>query len=84
MSVRSRQFSPSLFAPVFTLVLVSAVSAKVPTPTIEGRSPPGSIVLRSTSFDLGQVGYMEEEYFIAGIASAYTNTGRSARTADGR
>jgi len=76
MSVRSRRFSPALFAPVFTLVLVSAVPAQVPTPTIEGPiTSPGSIVLRSTSFDLGQVGYMEEEYFIAGIASAYTNTG---------
>src|SRR5262245_20490446 len=76
MSVRSTGFPATLLAPVFTLVLVSAVWATVPTPTIEGPiTGPGSIMLRSTSFDLCQVGYMEEEYFISGIASAYTNTG---------
>jgi Alpha/beta hydrolase domain len=76
MHVRSRRFPAALLAPVFTLVLVSAVSADVPTPTIEGPiTSPGSVFLRSTSFDLGQVGYMEEEYFISGIATAYTNTG---------
>src|SRR5215831_12150750 len=66
----------ALLATLFTLVLVSGVSAEVPTPTIEGPiTGPGSVFLQSTSFDLGQVGYMEEEYFISGPASAYTNTG---------
>jgi len=74
-SVRSRRLAAGLLAPFFALVLVSAVSAEVPTPTIEGPiTGPGSIFLQSTSFDLGQVGYMEEEYFISGTASAYTTT----------
>ena len=76
MSVRSRRLPAAFLALLFALVLVSAVSAEVPTPTIEGPiTGPGGVFLQSTSFDLGQVGYMEEEYFISGTASAYTNTG---------
>ena len=51
-------------------------SAQVPSPTIEGPiTGPGSIFLQSTTLDLSQVGYVAEEYFLSGTASAYTKVG---------
>ncbi len=63
-------------AVLIILALASAAAADVPVPAIEGPiTSPGSAFLQSTSFDLAQVGYTEEEYFISGTASAYANQG---------
>jgi hypothetical protein len=61
---------------VSALTFAGAVSAQVPSPTIEGPiAGPGGIWLQSTTFDLAQVGYTEAEYFLSGTARAYTNVG---------
>jgi len=64
------------------LALLAVVStaatarAQVPTPTIDGPiGSPGSAFVQSTAIDLSQVGYLSEEYFLSGTASAYTNVG---------
>src|SRR5690349_21330795 len=50
-------------------------SAVVPSPTIEGpvTGGRGTPFFAGTAFDLAQVGYVEEEYFISGTATAFTS-----------
>ena len=50
-------------------------SAVVPSPTVEGpiTGGNGTPFVAATSFDLAQVGYTQQEYFISGTASAYTS-----------
>lgn len=52
-------------------------SSTVPTPAVEGpiTGGKGAPFVAATSFDLAQVGYAQQEYFISGRASAYTNVG---------
>ena len=52
-------------------------SAPVPTPAIEGpvTGGLGKPFIAATTFDLSQVGYVQEEYFISGTATAFTNAG---------
>ncbi|TMA54713.1 MAG: hypothetical protein E6J75_13445, partial [Deltaproteobacteria bacterium] len=52
-------------------------SAPVPAPTIEGpvTGGLGTPFIAATTFDLSQVGYVEEEFFISGTATAFTNVG---------
>src|SRR5262245_53011189 len=58
------------------LLMAGAASAQVPSPTTEGPiTGPGAPFVQVTSFDLAQVGYVQEEYFISGTARAFTNTG---------
>ena len=63
------------------LVMLAALAAasahaQVPTPAIDGPiGSPGSAFLQGTAIDLSKVGYISEEFFISGTASAYTNTG---------
>ncbi len=47
----------------------------VPNPTVEElpSSSPGNPWVSSTSFDLAEVGYKQQEYFISGTARGYTN-----------
>ncbi len=54
-----------------------ARGGSVSSPAIEGPVGGGSgkPFVGSTTFDLGQVGYGEAEYFISGTASAYVNAG---------
>jgi hypothetical protein len=81
MSVRSTR--ATRLAAVAALMFASLAWGQVPSPTIEGPiTGPGDVFLQSTSFDLAAVGYMREEYFIAGTASAYVNVGPLG--ADGR
>jgi hypothetical protein len=61
------------------LILLSShhvATAAVPAPTIEGpvTGGHGAPFVAGTSFDLADVGYAGEEFFISGTASAYTNT----------
>jgi len=67
----------------FSLVSLLVVAASgriavavVPSPTVEGpiTGGSGSPFIVATSFDLAQVGYTQQEYFISGTASAYTST----------
>ena len=51
---------------------MGSASAQVPSPTIEGPIDVGNPFVAGTTFDLAAVGYVQEEYFIAGTASAYT------------
>src|SRR5262245_26440895 len=58
---------------VFALPLIAR--AQVPVPTVDGPiTGPGDPFLPATSFDLADVGYTQEEYFISGTATAYRNT----------
>jgi hypothetical protein len=67
----------SRLATAFVLALLPVVSAfaAVPSPTIEGPiTGPGAPAIAATGFDLAEVGYVQEEYFISGTARAFTNT----------
>jgi alpha/beta hydrolase family protein len=58
------------------VMLASLAHAAVPVPAIEGPiTSPGAAFLQSTVFDLTTVGYVQEEFFISGTASAYANQG---------
>jgi hypothetical protein len=68
----------------FIIVIIAAVvgsgtveAAQVANPSVEGPvfGGAGAPAVASTTFDLGEVGYMQEEYFIAGTATAYTSAG---------
>ena len=66
----------SLAALLLLVALASPAHATVLVPTIEGPiTSPGAAFLQSTTFDLAQVGYVQEEFFISGTASAYANQG---------
>jgi hypothetical protein len=57
--------------------------SKIPVPAVEGPiTGPGAPSVISTSFNLGSVGYREDEYFISGTAARYDMKG--APPADGR
>ena len=62
-----------------SLLVVTAsatiASAVVPSQTVEGpiTGGKGSPFAATTNFDLTQVGYTQQEYFISGTASAYTS-----------
>jgi hypothetical protein len=59
--------------------LTAAARCAGPTPTIDGPiTSPGSAFIQPTN-DLAQVGYVSEEYFISGTASAYANVGPLGR-----
>jgi hypothetical protein len=62
--------------------LATAAVAQVPTPEITGPiTGPGSPFLISTSFPLGPLGYVEEEYFLSGTARSLTSA--APLTSDG-
>ena len=65
------------FALVSSCLTAVASSAPVPTPTIEGpvTGGLGMPFIAATTFDPSAVGYVQEEYFISGTATAFTNTG---------
>lgn len=66
------------------VVLLAPVvaAAAAPEPVVEGPiTGPGQPFLAHTTFDLAEVGYVYEEFFISGTATAYTSAG--ALGADG-
>jgi hypothetical protein len=81
MSAHAKRFQSGLAGPALAALLLCppvapAVSADVPSPTLEGPiTGPGNPFVASTSFDLSRVGYTQEEYFISGTARAFRNTG---------
>ncbi len=66
------------------LAMATLARTQVPSPTLEGpiTGGNGAPFVASTGFDLAQVSYMQEEYFISGTASAYTSA--AALTSDGQ
>jgi hypothetical protein len=81
VAVRRECISVHLAAAGLASLLVVAASATiaqavVPSPTVEGPITGGSGTpfVAGTSFDLAQVGYTQQEYFISGMASAYTSS----------
>ncbi len=71
---------PAAVAGVAVLALLLSATAtvapaQVPSPTLEGpvTGGIGKPSLGTTTFDLAEVGYMQEEFFISGTASAYTS-----------
>ena len=70
----------TLAAALVTSLLASRAAVAA---TLEGPiTSPGSAFLVSTTFDPAEVGYVQEEYFLSGTASAYTSAG-GAFTSDG-
>ena len=61
----------------FTLMATPS-RAQVPTPTIEPVGSPAGAFIQPT-IDLSKVGYVQEEYFISGTASAFSNVGPLGR-----
>jgi hypothetical protein len=60
---------------VLTLAATRA-AAQVPVPAIDGPiTSPGSAFVQATTFDLATVGYVQEEFFLSGSATAYANVG---------
>jgi hypothetical protein len=78
--VRARRVVLGLVASVALAVAAEPAAAVVPNPTVEGpvSGGNGTPFIASTSFDLAQVGYTQQEYFISGTASAYTSTDTTA------
>ncbi|HYR95670.1 MAG TPA: alpha/beta hydrolase domain-containing protein [Candidatus Binatus sp.] len=72
-----------LHAAILAVLGAGVASAEVAAPSIEGpiTGGRGTPFVASTSFDLAQVGYIQEEFFISGTAAAYTSAG--ALTSDG-
>ena len=62
-----------LLAAVGAIFVASTTWANVPSPTVIGpiTSPGSAFVTPPTSLDLGAFGYVEEEFFVSGTASAY-------------
>jgi Alpha/beta hydrolase domain len=59
---------------MFALVASAAAArAQAPTPTIEAVPSPAGAFVAATNFNLADVGYTQEEFFISGTATAYTN-----------
>ncbi len=55
---------------------VAGPSLDVPAPLVEGPITAGrAIILQGTSFPLADVGYMEKEFFVSGVARAFANVG---------
>jgi hypothetical protein len=67
--------SMPLLAVLALLSSLQVATAAVPTPTIEGpiTGGLGAPFVAGTTFDLADVGYTAEEFFISGTASAYTS-----------
>ena len=91
MATRAHTATPTETAvPTVTATSTSTPSAArgtgVANPLVEGPVTGGTGVpfIASTTFDLAQVGYSEEEYFISGTATAYGNAGSAPFAADGK
>jgi hypothetical protein len=83
--VRRRRRGVLIWTPLAVLLGLTPTlaPAAVPSPTLEGPiTSPGSAFISSTSFDLSEVGYTQQEYFFSGTATAYTSA--SPLTPDGK
>jgi len=80
---RSRLLAIGAAAAV-TMLVVAAGHAAIPVPAVTGpiTSGGGAFVTPLSAIDLGAAGYVEEEFFVAGTASAHSPAG--AFTADGK
>ena len=73
----------SSIALLLALTVAAAAPAAVPVPVLEGpvTGGLGSPFVAGTTFDLAEVGYEQEEFFMSGTAAAYTSD--AALTPDG-
>ena len=82
----TRKIEGLLRAAVLLLVCVPAAraSGEVPTPDVIGpvTSPGSAFVTPPIAFDLAPQGYVEEEFFVSGTATAFTSP--TPLTSDGR
>ncbi len=63
--------------------VVTGPDLDVPAPLVEGPITAGrAIIMQGTSFSLADEGYMEEEFFVSGVARAFTSFG--ALESDGK
>ncbi len=62
---------------LYATVPVALAQGAVPSPTLEGPVTGGGGIhlLGTTTFDLADVGYVQAEYFMSGVARAYTGAG---------
>src|SRR5688572_3443235 len=59
---------------LLSVVMAATAAAVVPVPTVSGPvAGPGNPFVASTTFDLTALGYAEEEFFLEGTATGYTN-----------
>ena len=90
-------FARTLITTLFTATLLSlqacsdgsnnnqpteAAFLPIPQPTVQDPPDIGNLFLLTTVFGLAEQGYQEREFFLSGVASAFTNV--SELTADGR
>ena len=71
----------SITSLLIALLLATTAAAAVPTPMVTGPIA-GPFFLISTAIDLTEFGYVEEEYFLSGTASAFTSA--APLTSDGK
>ncbi len=81
--VRFHYRVPALLAGLWVWLSAPVTLAQVPSPTLEGPIHVGSSSpwIASTNFDLGLVGYTQDEYFVSGTARSFTNS--APLTSDG-
>jgi hypothetical protein len=74
---RKHSTAVAVVSALLVAVSASAVAAQVPSPSLEGPVTGGSGApfIASTFFDLARVNYTQEEFFISGTATAYSNDG---------
>lgn len=78
----SRSYAPALTAALWLVLALAALpprfaGAEVPSPDVEGpvSGGLGQPFLGTTTFDLSELGYTQEEYFLSGTARSYLPTG---------
>jgi hypothetical protein len=72
---RRRRLVAAAYLPIFALAIsvrATPPAAQVASPMVEGpiTGGNGTPFIAATTFDLAQVGYMQEEYFFSGTATA--------------
>jgi hypothetical protein len=79
----ARRLMCSVFgALLLAMGVTSAARADAPSPQPATGGTGVPLVFAHTTFDLGQVGYTQQEFFLSGMATAYAPT--SALTSDGK
>lgn len=80
LSMPTRALARPCLAAALLLLLSAPAAAQVPSPVLEGPIE-GAPFVAGTSFDVGLLGYVQEEYFVSGTASSFTSA--EPLTADG-
>lgn len=75
--LHARLAASTLLTTTLSFAGATLATGTVPTPTVEGplSGGLGAPFIAATTFDLAEVGYTQDEYFVSGTATAYTNVG---------